>query len=151
MASNLYEKIVEPRLSDIKKWSREGATIKEVAAKLGISYSGLKGYKRKYPELEAAFLENRDTADDEVLGAFHRRATGYEIKEVTKERINGKLVVTKEVTKEVAPDVEAGKFWLKNRLPEEWKDKHKYEVSGIDEEKSKLSELVKQMTGDDDE
>ena len=72
--ANLYEKIVEPRLSDIKEWSGEGATIKEIAEKLGISYSGLKGYKKKYPELEAAFLENRGTADDQVLGAFFRRA-----------------------------------------------------------------------------
>lgn len=35
----------------------------------------------------------------------------------------GQLVVTKEVTKEVLPDVTAQIFWLKNRKPEIWRDK----------------------------
>ena len=129
--ANLYEALVEPRLKDIKKWSGEGATLKEIAEKLGVSYSGLKGYKKKHPELEAALLENRGIADDKVLGAFFRKATGYEAKEVIKERIDGKLVVTREVTKQIAPDTEAGKFWLKNRRPEEWKDSHNIDA-GID-------------------
>lgn len=149
--ANLYETLVEPRLPEVKKWSGEGATMKEIAKKLGVSYSGFKGYKNKYPELEAALLENRGVADDKVLGAFFKSATGYETKEITKERIDGKMVTTKEVTKQVAPNVEAGKFWLKNRMPEDWKDSHKYEVSGMDEEKSKLSSLIQQMTGEDDE
>jgi len=122
--ANLYDTLVEPRLSDIKKWSGEGATLKEIAEKIGVSYSGLKKYKKDHPELEAALLENKGLADDKVLGAFFRKATGYEAKEVVKERINGKLVITKEVTKEIAPDTEAGKFWLKNRRPDEWKDSH---------------------------
>ena len=138
--ANLYEKIVEPRLSEIKEWSGEGATIKEIAEKLGISYSGLKGYKKKYPELEAAFLENRGTADDQVLGAFFRKATGYDTKEITKERIAGKMVITKEVTKHISPDTEAAKFWLKNRKPEEWKDTHN--IAGGIKVETKLEDLI---------
>lgn len=40
------------------------------------------------------------------------------------------LVVTKEVTKEVQPDVTAQIFWLKNRKPEEWRDKREVGLSG---------------------
>lgn len=39
----------------------------------------------------------------------------------------GELVVTKEVTKEVIPDTTAQIFWLKNRKPEEWRDKRQVE------------------------
>ena len=144
--ANLYERIVEPHLNDIKKWSGEGATIKEIAEKLGISYSGLKSYKKKYPELEAALIENRGVADDKVLGAFFRKATGYENKEITKERVNGKLVITKEVTREVAADTEAAKFWLKNRRPDEWKDKNDM---GIEIKSSeKLADIFEQIGGE---
>ena len=138
--ANLYEKLVEPRLADIKKWSGDGATIKEIAEKLGVSYSGLKLYKSKYPELEAAFLENRGVADDNVLGAFYRKCTGYEAKKIKRERVNGKMVVTEETTTHVAPDTEAVKFWLKNRRPDEWKDTHKLDAEI--EIKKKLEDLI---------
>lgn len=42
----------------------------------------------------------------------------------------GELVVTKEVTKQVIPDTTAQIFWLKNRKPEEWRDKQDIKVEG---------------------
>ena len=42
----------------------------------------------------------------------------------------GELVVTKEVTKEVVPDTTAQIFWLKNRKPNEWRDKNNVELEG---------------------
>lgn len=42
----------------------------------------------------------------------------------------GELVVTKEVTKEVVPDTTAQIFWLKNRKPNDWRDKNKVELEG---------------------
>lgn len=42
----------------------------------------------------------------------------------------GKLIITKEVTKQVAPDTTAQIFWLKNRKPKEWRDKKETEVTG---------------------
>lgn len=56
----------------------------------------------------------------------------------------GQLVVTKEVTKKVAPDVSAQIFYLKNRKPETWRDKQHVEVDGLKEEQSKLTELLEQ-------
>lgn len=40
---------------------------------------------------------------------------------------DGELVVTKEVTKEVAPDVTAQIYWLKNRKPHQWRDRPEVE------------------------
>ena len=59
-----------------------------------------------------------------------KRALGYKYTEVTKERIEGGFVVTKEVTKEVVPDTTAQIFWLKNRKPNEWRDKQNVELEG---------------------
>lgn len=45
-----------------------------------------------------------------------------------------KLVVTKRVTKQVAPDTGAIAFWLKNRKPDVWRDKQEVEHTGKDGE-----------------
>ena len=65
-----------------------------------------------------------------------KRALGYKYNEVTKELIVDKetgeeeLKVTKVVTKEVVPDTTAQIYWLKNRKPEDWRDKKEIEHSG---------------------
>lgn len=53
----------------------------------------------------------------------------------------GELVVTKEVTKEVQPDTTAQIFWLKNRKPEEWRDKRVIDDSGG----NKAEKLIQNM------
>ena len=40
------------------------------------------------------------------------------------------MVTTKEVVKEVTPDTTAQIFWLKNRKPEEWRDRRTVENEG---------------------
>lgn len=61
----------------------------------------------------------------------------------------GELVVTKEVTKEVQPDVTAQIFWLKNRKSKMWRDKQDMQISGgLEMEKTKLDALIEQMRGD---
>lgn len=65
-----------------------------------------------------------------------KRALGYTYKEITREaQFNPQteqyeMVVTKEITKEVVPDTTAQIFWLKNRKPDEWRDKKDVEHSG---------------------
>ena len=61
---------------------------------------------------------------------------GYTYKEVTREKVFNpetgqyELMATKEVTKEVVPDTTAQIFWLKNRRPEQWRDKKDVSVEG---------------------
>lgn len=45
-----------------------------------------------------------------------------------------KSVLVKEKTKEVVPDVTAQIFWLKNRKPDQWRDKQQTEVTGANGE-----------------
>ena len=56
------------------------------------------------------------------------------------------LVVTKEVTKQVAGDTTAQIFWLKNRRPDLWRDKQQIEHSG--EISNKLADVMAQIGGE---
>lgn len=57
-------------------------------------------------------------------------ATLEEIKVVELSVSRYKSVLVEEKTKEVAPDVTAQIFWLKNRKPDVWRDKKETELSG---------------------
>ncbi len=41
------------------------------------------------------------------------------------------MEITKKVKKQVAPNPTAAIFWLKNRKPDEWRDRKETEVSGV--------------------
>ena len=73
-----------------------------------------------------------------------KRAKGYSYEEVTKimsldKEGNPQLRETKVVKKEIAPDVGAQAFWLKNRNPEKWRDKREIEHSGNIDETHKIT------------
>lgn len=62
-----------------------------------------------------------------------KRALGYDYVEETKEikEINGKKnVVIKQIKRHMAGDTTAQIFWLKNRKPNEWRDKKNIEHTG---------------------
>lgn len=132
MAKSKYETHVKDKLVLVEGWARNGLTDEQIAKNLGVAYSTLKEYKKKYPAFLAALKKGKEVIDFEVENALLKRALGYRYKEITKEfsEATGKLEVTKEVEKEVAPDTTAQIFWLKNRKPQEWRDKQDIEHSG---------------------
>ncbi|XZK30819.1 transposase [Clostridium perfringens] len=129
MAKSKYESIVEPKLVVIEGWARNGLTIEQIAKNLGISKVTFYKYISEHIELSERLKKGKEVVDIEVENALLKRALGYKVDEVTKELIEdeetgiSELKVTKIVTKEVAPDTTAQIFWLKNRKPEEWRDK----------------------------
>lgn len=77
-----------------------------------------------------ALKKGKEVVDIQVENALLKRALGYEFVEVTKELAETGLIVTKKVTKQQAPDTTAAIFWLKNRKPNEWRDKKETQISG---------------------
>lgn len=131
MAKTKYETVVFPNLELIERWKRNGANEEEIAKRLGIAYSTFNVYKNQKSELSEALKKGAEIVDTEVENALLKRALGYNYNETTKERNeDGELVVTKIVTKQVAPDTTAQIFWLKNRCPDKWKDKK--EIDGVE-------------------
>lgn len=139
-----YFELVEPRLAEIQMWVRRGLKEKEIARAVGVDPNTFIGYKAAHPELAQVLKDGRDNADAQVEAAFHRRATGYQYLEITKElRLVDKgtksgppkydLVVTKTVVKDVPPDVGACISWLANRQPSFWRTRpdEKRELSDV--------------------
>ncbi|MDR3363908.1 MAG: hypothetical protein LBS91_03015 [Clostridiales Family XIII bacterium] len=127
-----YGTFVKPRFGEIAAWIRLGATDREVARRLGISDTTLRRYRKKHPELEELAREAKRPADELVIGALFKLATGYTVdcekplKVATEHIEGGKKIVREEVIvatyKEyIKPEVPAITFWLNNRMPDIFK------------------------------
>lgn len=126
MAKCKYETHVLPKLDQIEKWAKNGLIDTQIAKNLGISKDSFYKYKNAYIAFSDALKRGKEVIDLEVENALLKRALGYKYEEITKEPIKNnpnQLQITKQVTKEVLPDVTAQIFWLKNRRPEDWRDK----------------------------
>jgi len=142
VAQSKYESVVLPNMIRIEGWARDGLSEQQIAKNLNIAYSTFNVYKEKYPEFSEALKRTKEVADREVENSLFKRAMGYEYTETTYERIENMVVEPdgsikmepgtkiKTVIKQVAPDVTAQIFWLKNRKPAEWRDKREVNVDG---------------------
>lgn len=132
-------------------WARDGLTDEQIAAKMGIHVSTLYNWKNEYIEICESLKKGKEVVDMMVENALLKRALGYSYKETTTELFvdekTGKeeLRVTKIVTKEVVPDTTAQIFWLKNRKPEEWRDKRHVEEK-VEFENDGFLEALKEGT-----
>lgn len=136
MAKSKWETHVKDKLILVEAWARNGLTDEQISKNLGINIATFYRYKNEYCEFCEALKRGKEIVDIEVENALLKRALGYKVDEITKELITdeetgiSELKVTKVVTKEVAPDTTAQIFWLKNRKPEEWRDKKEVKHDG---------------------
>ncbi|WP_443662426.1 transposase [Clostridium sp.] len=134
MSLKKYEDAVEPRLLEVQAWARCSMTEKAMAKKLGIAYSTFRNYKKQHLALLGTLRESKAIVDIKVENAMLKRALGYKVVDVVSERVYNKdtkeyeVVVTKETTKDISPDVGAATFWLKNRKSKDWKEKVEEEL-----------------------
>ncbi|MFZ5939040.1 MAG: hypothetical protein ACOYXB_00575 [Bacteroidota bacterium] len=126
--------------------AREGFTDKQIAARLGISESTLYEYQKAHPEFSEAIKRGKAPVDFEVENALLKRALGYSFTEthtttrVAKEK--EEVTEKKIVTREVAPDVVAAIFWLKNRRPDKWRDKQEISINYEDLSDDQLDHII---------
>lgn len=79
--------------------------------------------------------------DRQVEKSLLQRALGYSYEE-TSEKYEGGVMTERKVTKKhVASDTTAQIFWLKNRKPEQWRDKPQSE-SASDKALAKAIEIL---------
>lgn len=103
----------------LEGWAKSGLTDEQIAKNIGINRTTLYDWKKKETNIADALKKGKEVIDFEVENALLKRALGYEYEEETYE--NG--ILTKKVKKHVAPDTTAQIFWLKNRKPNNWKDR----------------------------
>lgn len=143
------EWLTKEGLLKIEGWARDGLTDEQIAENIGISRSTLSKWKNEYSDISDTLKRGKEVIDRQVENALLKRALGYEYTEVTKELTDAGMQTTKKVAKQVAPDTTAQIFWLKNRKPNEWRDKRETEVSGHIKT-DKLDSILHQL-GDGDE
>ncbi len=111
-------------LQQLYRMAAAGLTDAQMAQVLGISKASLNNYK-KDPSLWDALEKGKKISDSRVVRSLFERATGYE-HDAEEIKVIGTEVVRVPVIKHYPPDPTAMIFWLKNRKPEEWRDKHEF-------------------------
>lgn len=106
------------------KLARLGATDVEIADFYDVDVRTIYRWKIAHDEFSHALKVGKEEADARVERALYHRAVGYEQQDVKIFMPAGKDdPVYAEYTAKIAPDVTAAIFWLKNRRPDEWRDK----------------------------
>lgn len=120
------EWLSEEGLTKIEGWARDGLTDEQISHNMGISSTTLYNWKRDHLEILKALKKGKEVVDIQVENALLKRALGYEYDEITTEYGQE----TKRIRKQVVPDTTAQIFWLKNRRPDKWRDRHDIEHGG---------------------
>ena len=114
-----------------RKLCRLGATDLDVANFFEVAVSTIYAWKITQPEFSDAIKRGKEVADDLVSERLFARATGYSHDAVkiflprgTREPVYARYV------EHHAPDTTAAIFWLKNRRPDQWRDRQ--ELTGKD-------------------
>lgn len=135
MAKGKYQEwLTEEGLLKLAAWARDGLTYEDIAHNVGINVATLATWRTKYSAIDEALMCGREVADIRVENALYKRANGYDYVEETqelrldKESGEYRMVTTKTITKHMPPDTTAQIFWLKNRKPNDWRDKREQQI-----------------------
>ena len=144
MAKDKYTTHVQPKLEQVAEWTKQGAGKKEIAEKLGVSYSAFRRYcdlgdegDARYMALSSAIRAAAEKPDGEVEAALYRKCIGYnakvkkhyKLKRIEHDPVTGRKVSEREELVEaedevhVPADTAAQMFYLANRCPEKWRYK----------------------------
>jgi len=153
-----YEKwLTREGLVRIQGWARDGLIMKQIAKNMGIGLSTLKEWRQRFPELEKTLEQGKDSADREVENALYKSAIGYtlriqkpvKVKTVDYDPETGKKIreaekwVAVEEEVHIPPQVTAQIFWLKNRKPDQWREKNDLTLTPTNGVLESLLELEK--------
>lgn len=141
-----------PNIHDEVIWMLKSCGIEdnEIAEKMGIDYSTMFRWLKKNESFREKYEEGKELASAKVQRSLYERAIGYEKEEMdTKISYdkdgNAKPVTVTKKVKHIPGDIQAQIFWLKNRVPEHWKDKVEAEITGGDGLAYSLLEHIKDI------
>ncbi len=118
-------------------FGEKGFTDKEIADFLGVTEQTVNNWKKSYPNFFESLKKGKAVADEKVERSLYNRATGYSHPDVHISNYQGNITITP-IIKHYPPDVTAQIFWLKNRKPNEWRDKHEQ----VHDVSDKLADLL---------
>lgn len=140
-------------LTRLKGWARDGLTDEQIATKIGINRATLYKWIDRFSDIGNALKQGKEPVDIEVEDSMVKLALGHYFtvkkpmkirteKRLKKKDKDGREYETGVIVEEhieyvdeqvyIPPNVTAQIFWLKNRKPEQWKDKREQVVSTKD-------------------
>jgi hypothetical protein len=113
------------------KLCKLGATDAVLADFFQVAVSTINLWKVEHPEFSESIKLPKAESDERVEQSLYMRAMGYEHDEMDIRVVGGELVQTP-IRKHYPPDATAMIFWLKNRKPDEWRDKTDHTLANPD-------------------
>jgi len=113
---------------DAKKLCTLGATDRDLADFFEVSEVTINAWKNEHPEFLKSVKEAKANLDAQVERSLYQRAVGYSHPDTHFTSHEGQVIETP-TTKHYAPSEVACIFWLKNRKPQEWRDKQDMDVN----------------------
>ncbi|TCO79123.1 helix-turn-helix domain-containing protein [Marinisporobacter balticus] len=130
----LWEKLDIPsKLEAVQGWAKQGSTDEEICKMIGISHDTFYKWKREKAEFAEAIKKGKEISNGELINSAFKQATGYYYVEqqpikikIGKDKEEVKVV---EITKYATPNPTMNIFMLKNRLPDQYKEKQHVDVN----------------------
>ena len=155
MAKGKYQEWLTPEgLLKIEGWARDGLTDEQIAENIGVNPATLYDWKNKYPEISEALKKGKEVVDRQVENALFERALGgvHEVRKTFKVKKTFYDEEGRKCEKEelktgidevyIPGDTTAQIFWLKNRKPDQWRDKQEVQDTTAIE---RLDDILKEM------
>lgn len=121
-----------------RKLVKLGAVDFELADFFDVSTRTIYRWKHEHEEFCQAVNEDaKDLADERVRRSLFNRAIGYSFETEKVFQFQGEIIRAKTV-EHVPPDSGAAMNWLKNRKPDEWREKQEIEHSGATEQVNRV-------------
>lgn len=118
-------------VEQVRKMSALGATDKDLADFFQVAISTINLWKIEHPEFSESLKLGKDAADSRVERSLYQKALGYSLDAVkifADPKTGSEHIVP--FVEHYPPDTTAAIFWLKNRQPQEWRDRQ--ELTGAD-------------------
>lgn len=128
-----------------------GMSYSESALDMGVPVPTVLDYWMKNQQFQERVVNATKIATSKVVKALYKKAVGAKsvaTKVITHTAPNGSTLSTQEIvtSTDVCPDINAIRFWLTNKAPEEWKNTEQVSVTG----KGKILEYLEGLTEIDD-
>ena len=123
MAGGRPTKFPDKHLSAVKKLVLMGATDNDIAEAFDVTPQTVSNWKKQKPEFFESLMDWKLEADTRIEKSLFQRAEGYTHKETKVASVNGKITDQIDVDRHYPPDATSMIFWLKNRKPQQWRDR----------------------------
>ena len=120
-----------------EKLCRLHAGDREIADFFGVNEATLHRWKLVHPVFCESLKRTKEEVDAQVEQSLFRRAMGYSHKSEKVFQFQGQ-VIRAETVEHYPPDATSMIFWLKNRQPGKWRDRHDGE--GLEDEPNPLTD-----------